>query len=171
MKKAAAILGVLAVLLAGSVLAYSQYKQSRVLRIPPERLAQAFPGDTKDIFDNSEKFVLFSLDPIGGSDDFHGFRIIGQTELTDAHIREEIRRAFYDGLRDTEDSRTPCFNPRHGIRAVKNGETLDFVICFSCHHLQILVNGKETSSTHIEKEPQETFDRVLTEAGVPLGRR
>jgi len=183
MKKLAIGLSVCA-LLAGGVFLYVAYRLLfQPLRTPTAQQFQtAFPNDTRAVFENSDRFVLLSLDPeLGGmptklskQNEFHGFRILGQTTLTDPEIRDEIRRAYYDGIADTTGWRKACFSPRHGIRATSKNETLDLVICFSCSNVRIYPDaaddGEKEYWSHIGESPRATFDRVLAEHGVPLDK-
>jgi len=182
MKKLAIGLSVCA-LLAGGVFLYVAYRLLfQPLRTPTTQQFQtAFPNDTRAVFQNSDRFVLLSLDPeLGGmptklseQNEFHGFRILGQTTLTDPEIRDEIRRAYYDGIA-ADGFAAACFSPRHGIRAEKEGRQLDLVICFQCSTVRIFTGGPGDGENGyrviIGERPRATFDRILTEHGVPLDK-
>lgn len=175
MKKAAIALGLLAIVLTAFVMFQPKAKPS--LKTPTvKQLKAAFPNNTKTIFDKSDKFTLLSLDPswdslyTTGNNIFHGFRILGQTEVKDNHVRQQLRRLYYDGLADTHFS-AACFNPAHGIRTVKDGRTLDLLICFDCALVRVVVNGEKHGDVHWGSTQRAAFDEVLAKANVPLSRK
>ena len=65
---------------------------------------------------------------------------------------------------------TGCFQPRHGVRATHDGKTADFLICFECAPIHIFV-GETDEIIYSTGSPQDTFDGVLTDAGVTIGPR
>jgi hypothetical protein len=103
---------------------------------------------------------------IPAGSDFHGFRILGKTTLKD-ETRKTIVAGLYKGIKDSDGSVAACFNPRHGIRATADGKTVDIVICFECHSLLTYL-GEMKASALTAPTPEATFNKVLTEAKVPL---
>lgn len=82
---------------------------------------------------------LYSLNPAGGigysvNNDtvFHGFKILGEVEVTGLNEKRALIEAFAKGVRDDGGMVAACFNPRHGIRFVADSSQYDFVICFEC---------------------------------------
>jgi hypothetical protein len=63
-----------------------------------------------------------------------------------------------------------CFEPRHGVRAMAGGKTVDLVICFACSEVQVWSDdGKDLEGLAlIGDSAQAAFDKVLTDAKVPL---
>lgn len=111
---------------------------------------------------------------------FHGHGIIGQVALS-GEARAKLLASFYDGFTlpyspPRADGRTDlkqiglgCFNPRHGIRAVSGGKTVDLLICFECRHVEVYENGKLIMRRDPGTDAAKLyFDRVLTQARVPL---
>jgi hypothetical protein len=78
--------------------------------------------------------------------------------------------ALYRGIEEHNGGVSGCFNPRHGIRAVKGGRTVDVVICFECGYIHFWESGKR-STVLVTGTPQKAFDRVLESGTVPLGER
>ncbi len=126
MKKSIVAVGAFALLILALALAYQRFKPARALRTPTaSQIAAAFPDDTREIFERSDKFILLSLDPLSlpntnapKRSEFHGWYILGQTQISNPKTQSKLRRAYYDGLVDTSGA-AACFSPRHGIRAVK----------------------------------------------------
>src|SRR5207248_10826161 len=122
-------------------------------------------------------FVLFPRDPRrpsgappepAGKPIFHGHRILGQTVIADPSVRSRLLTAFYDNVGRSDPGR--CFNPRHGIRAVRDGKTVDLLICFECWRV-VVYDSRGEHDTTISRIPQPVFDRVLTAARIPLAKR
>ncbi len=85
------------------------------------------------------RVTLYSLDPVTRvettkTDDqiFHGYDILGKTELSDPKEKSLLLKSFAQGVRESNGMVAACFDPRHGIRIVSDSSTSDFVICFSC---------------------------------------
>jgi hypothetical protein len=142
------------------------------LRVPaPEQLQAAFPGDTRTIFENSNQFTLLSLDPKSklwgykGKNSFHGYRILGQIQAS-PEVKSRLIAALYDGIANS-DGAAACFSPQHGIHAVQGNKHIDLVICFHCQQF-ITYPPNKAGYTAVAKATQSVFDRVLTEADVPL---
>jgi hypothetical protein len=84
--------------------------------------------------------------------------------------RTKLIEALRQGIADNTGIAAACFNPRHGIRARAEGKTLDLVISFECLSMQIYLDGKKSSALTADT-PQETFDKILKEAGVRLANK
>jgi hypothetical protein len=77
----------------------------------------------------------------------------------------------HDGRAFRNDGRVAaCFNPRHGIRASREGKTIDLVICFECLQVYVYAEEGRQGSFLTTSSPQPVFDQVLREAGVPLAK-
>lgn len=137
------------------------------------------------ILDAPDSFVLYSLHPVPmdfrrsvappppGStnvvqfgEGFHGFEILGKTEISDSIWREELVEAFKKGIHEGKGQPPACFDPRHGIRVVKKGTTVDFVICFECITVMEVVSS--TRYLRISYSPRDVFNNALKKANLPL---
>ena len=129
------------------------------------------PKDVRAVLDKADRFELLSLDPDRrkekSKDNFHGWNVLGLTEVKDAATRKKVVAALYKGIADSDGAVAACFNPRHGIRATHDGKTVELVICYECLSMQSFL-GKERASALTTRSPQKTFDEVLTAAKVPL---
>ena len=122
-----------------------------------------------------EQLTLYSIDGRDfepgqepkADEKFHGYPVLGKIEVTDAAKRQEIVEALQDGLAQSDGTMAKCFWPRHAIRAVENGRTLDYVICFECLQLEAYVDGSK-SVKPVTREPQSVFNKHLKEASIPL---
>lgn len=164
------------------------YLKNKLRKPTPAQIKAAFPKNTRTIFEDSDKFILLSLAgmeaslpnsfelasfiPASGKNPltpsmFHGYRILGQTEIKNEEIQEHIRAIYDDGISDNHFS-AACFSPKHGIRTAKNGQILDIVICFHCSLAKMYLNNEEVAGYHFGSVHQPDFDAVLTDANVPL---
>ena len=155
-------------------------REHRPFRTPTqEQLSKAFPNNTRAIFENSEQFIIYSLEPMPADmvlnhkgEVLHGWPVLGKQQVIDAKIKAELIAAYYDGLTDTGFS-AACFSPGHAIRTIKNGKSLDLVICFGCSHVKVIEGNtkKPDKYVHIGKYPQSTFDRIFADFGLPRSKR
>lgn len=77
---------------------------------------------------------------------FHGYPVLGKVEITETAKRREIAEALKDGMALSDGKMAKCFWPRHAIRTVTRGRTIDYVICFECYQVKITTGTPEASS-------------------------
>ncbi len=105
--------------------------------------------------ETSSKITLFSLDPDIQparlfAKKFHGYRVLGQTDVTDHISRERVAATITNAIRDFNGLVAACFNPRHGVRIITpQGTTYDFVICFECNSVAIYEGEKSLPGVSI----------------------
>jgi hypothetical protein len=125
--------------------------------------------------DTPEQLTLYSIDgryfepgqEPKAQEKFHGYPVLGKVEIADGDKRKEIVAALKEGLARSDGTRAACFWPRHAIRAVERGQTIDYVICFECYQLEAHAGGSK-SMKPITREPQPVFNKHLKETGIPL---
>lgn len=137
-------------------------------------LRKAFPGDTRQILENSPSFTLYSLNPgrfdhFMKTEVFHDHAVRGKATITRADWRERVLDALYDGIAKGKEE-AKCFSPEHGIRAIQGSKTVDLVICFHCYSVEIYENGKCVESDPVAFDSYAAFNRVFAEAGLPVVR-
>lgn len=158
----------------------------------------AISAQTKAALEKAEQWELYSLDPDrnrspppapmppaapkdalavapkpateapAAAEAFHGWHVLGKTTVKDAEVRQKFVAAFLKGVAENEGIAAGCFNPRHGIRMVHDGQTIDLVICFECYQVAEYIGDKRAPGCLITASPQPTFDGVLKDAKVPL---
>ena len=97
---------------------------------------------------------------------FHGYPVLGRTEIKDPKRRNDLLSTLYKGVRKIRHGIPACFEPRHGIIATRGTNQVELVICFECEQIAEYADGNHAWSL-MSKEPRELFNRTLTEAGVP----
>lgn len=153
----------------------------RALRVPTQqRLAAAFPDGSLDILKQSHQLTLFSVKPresFGQSKHtFHDYEILGQIALTETDAKLSLLSSLFDGLvaapgDNMNNIAFGCFEPRHGIRAKHQGNTVDLLICFKCHRFRIYQSNKrDFISGFINSYPQPTFNQMLTAANIAISK-
>jgi len=131
------------------------------------------PDEVKAILDKADSFELYSLDPNflkDVKDGFHGFKVLGKTEVKEADTRKALVAATVKGAAENKGEVARCFEPRHGIRLTRDKKTVDLVICFHCAQVRVYAHGAEKATGEFltTNSPQPTFDMVLRDAKVPL---
>src|SRR5262245_6725574 len=132
------------------------------------------PTKPKTVLQNSEKFILHSLDPEQGEENpngFHGWKILGSLEITDAELRRQIAETFIDGIQSSSGLFAQCFDPRHGISVSRRGSTYDFIICFHCMRAYIYDGeGEPMKRRSTNSAVEELLNKTLAAAKIPLPR-
>jgi hypothetical protein len=101
---------------------------------------------------------------------FHGYEILGHAPLIGVKPRRKLTEVVFKGILESDGKVAACFNPRHGLRAVREGQVVDLLICYEC--LQVEVHGpgkKESALTSDSVEPEVT--RIYQVAGLTIAPR
>src|SRR3954469_9359154 len=56
---------------------------------------------------------------------FYGYPVLGKVEVKDAVRQREILGAIGEGIAKSDGTMAKCFWPRHAVRAVEDGKTVD----------------------------------------------
>ena len=157
--------------------------QAEALQPPPKserRAVNLFPADPlpKDVsiaMSTADSVTLYSLDPDGGAQQhatgtFRGWRVLGQTRITDAATRKRICRTVIDSVAHADGAGARCFIPHHGLRFTSDKKTYDLVICFMCNHLNIYTTRRADRYARISSGA-EVLDAVFTAAKIPMAVR
>ena len=82
-----------------------------------------------------------------GENTFHDWIILNTRIITDPDTQQnKILIPLQAGIDDPDARQRRCFIPRHGIRHLtKDGQTLDYVICFQCGSYHLYRNGERAT--------------------------
>ncbi len=128
------------------------------------------PKDVSAAFEKATEVTLYSLDPghgYKGDDNFHGWKVLGKTTLKDDQLKK-VWSAVEKGRKASNGMVAACFNPRHGLRVVRDKEVFDIVICFECLSATCYSGDKRVGSFLTTSAPGKVLSEVLTDAKVPL---
>jgi hypothetical protein len=139
------------------------------------------PVELEDFLKNADEFTLFSLNPDPdfehkSTNTFLNHVILGQVKIKRPATRTALIAALNDGIARNQRDLPPgvsfalpnCFNPRHGIRAKKGDEIVEFLICFECSQIQVSSNKGKSWFFITAKKSAAVFNSVLKKNGVPL---
>jgi hypothetical protein len=130
------------------------------------------PDAAQAILEKADRMELFSLDPKRATkkpkQDFHGWKVLGQTVVKGRKVRKRIVTAVEKGIAKSDGSAAACFDPRHGIRATHKGKSVDLVICFECLQIEIYVDNQKAKGVLTTQSPETVLDTVLRNSKVPL---
>lgn len=133
---------------------------------------QKIPEPALTALEKGDKFELFSLDPTRTTEkppnNFHGWEILGSTKVDKADVRKKLVAALKKAAAENDGVAAGCFNPRHGIRVVHEGKTIDVVICFECYSASVYADDGRKEGFLITESAQATFNKVLTDAKIKL---
>ena len=105
----------------------------------------------------------------GDKDGWHGVKVLGKTTVTKDDATK-LASAVAKGVTEG-DKGARCFIPRRGVRAVYDGKTYDLVICFECGWVYVYVDKSDKPTRlMISETPHKFFDKILTDAKVPLAK-
>jgi hypothetical protein len=139
-----------------------------------EKPKNALPKEMQAVLDQATELELYSLHPDERErvkDGFHGWKVLGKTVIKDGDKRKAILAAVYKGVDENQDQQGKCFEPRHGLRATRDGKTVDLVICFVCVQLRAYGAGVDGKTVLISQSPRDLLTKTLKDAGVPLPPR
>jgi hypothetical protein len=125
-----------------------------------------------------ESMTVYSLDGTYEARDnktptgemFHDYPVLGKTDIADPRDRTAILVAVKKGIAQSDGTQAACFWPRHGVRLVQSGETIEYVICFECLQLNEYRDG-DTKHEPTTRSPAAVLDEHLKSAGVPQKKK
>lgn len=163
-------IAILFLLIGVSVVGWGIYAFQR-LTTPEMTMAEikrAFPADSYQIFLNGSKLTLYALEPQNGAEEnFHGYRILGKTEIDPVQHQKELKGAFIREMAGAKSA--ACFNPRYGLRVVGNkGETVDVAISFECGKFVVYSDGASGEGSVKAENLESPFDQILGNAGIKV---
>jgi hypothetical protein len=88
--------------------------------------------------------------------EFHGYPILGQTKVALTDQLKTVISTIDESGRHWTGGVAACFNPRHGIRVIKNGESHDLLICYECFSAILFRGSKQTGVIHFATDPRLT---------------
>lgn len=143
------------------------------LLIPLAAIAGELPAPLQAALEKGGEFHLFSIRPARvettpGALHFHGWEVIGRTSIRDEDQRKKLVAAFENGVKENQGIGAACFRPRHGIRISEPGKTTDFIICFECFQVQVVVDGLPQKAVLVTRTPEPAFNEALKRAKLPL---
>lgn len=104
--------------------------------------------------------------------EFHGYEILGHAPLNDDVVRQELVELVLRGIQESDGRVAACFDPRHGIRAVKEGKVLDMLICYECLQVEIhyseLVEEKGRLGVLTANTVEPDVTRIYRSAGLAI---
>jgi hypothetical protein len=130
------------------------------------------PVDAAEALRSTAQVEIYSLEPLSRPDEtveaLYGYEVLGKATLPPEASRvalAEFEAAVprWDGLV------AYCFDPRHALRVVHNGETFDFVLCFDCNGLEVYKNGKYLVKVGIAGSPK-VLNELMEGVGLALSQ-
>jgi hypothetical protein len=128
------------------------------------------PSRFQRILANADSAVLFSLEPQtppnASGARLHYFRILGQTTLdsVETHVAAS---EFESATSKSSAALYSCFDPRHALRIVSDGHIYDFLLCYSCHSVEVFENDKIVAGANAEGSPA-VLNELLRKHQIPL---
>ena len=99
------------------------------------------PKASVDVLAHADTFEVYRLEPhteAPPEQTFLGNKIVARATVRDPKARDRIWNVVDQGVR-SGGTRAKCFNPHHGIHAIRGTEIVDLVICYECGEVD--VNG------------------------------
>ena len=126
------------------------------------------------VLESPDTFAILALEPLhvdlsqAEGETFHGYRVLGQAELTSAAERQQLLEAVYRGIHKSKGLAAACFNPRHGIHAVRAQDTVDLVICFECLQIHIYPPSGEREAAGAAEGPEGRLTTLYEAHGLSI---
>ncbi|MBL8859946.1 MAG: hypothetical protein JNL28_15670 [Planctomycetes bacterium] len=139
------------------------------------------PKEAERVLIGATSLELMALDPTPlaltpgdarAADQLHGYAITGRARLTDPQRCTEVADLILRAVRESDGRAAACFNPRHGIRAVYEGRTLELVICFECLSMQVFGDALGASGAQqnvlISNSGEGSINRIFKGEGLAV---
>jgi len=148
----------------------------------PRRYPTSLPTHVLSLINRAETIHVFSLDPYtrdnmedrslfneheNSATKFHGYTIYGSQKYTEESSKKHFRQAIIDSTPSIRIDPAACFWPRHGVRFTAGSETLDLVICFQCHSMNIYSPSGDDSHL-VTSGGKAVLNRMLKAEGIKV---
>jgi hypothetical protein len=127
-------------------------------------------ANVRALLDKADRVELFELDSnwVGEKEKgkkvlFHGYEVLRHVKLARNEGRE-VTAFLGKALHWSPFWRAACFNPRHGLRAIRGKETVDFVICFECNIIYMYSRPKDYTVITVLAKNYPVIDRALSKS-------
>ena len=130
-----------------------------------EERAKAFPENSFKILKNSDKLMLYALNPVSktqSAEDFRGFPVITKTEVKTKTHQNLLKRSLLKSMIG-ETVKNECFKPRHALRLSDGKQTLDVLISFECGKFISYFEDKK-GENRISRSAELLFNQTLMNA-------
>jgi hypothetical protein len=131
--------------------------------------------------DDPDQLILFSLDgkPAEGEraraervregrEMLHEFSVLGRVEIVDPEMRRKLISSVNADIRRGAVP-SKCFFARHALQIIKNGKTMDILICFECNNYGIYEGEfRRGMMQPIGESSKPLFNAILSEAQIQL---
>jgi hypothetical protein len=145
--------------IAGAVLVYLYFRR--------------MPAEVQAAFENAPELEILSIDPDGASglpgEPYLGprWRIIGRAKVVDSAERTRLLAAVNRAIASHGFGVMACFKPRHVVRAVRETETIDAVICFERRHIWFYRDGGHFAADTVGESAEPDLDEIFRAHGLP----
>lgn len=122
----------------------------------------------------AERFEILATDPVAlavyGTDPaeveaMHGYEVLRSAEITDVAQQREILDLVERGIHESDGTIAACFDPRHGIRAEREGRVSELLICYHCLAMIVYVDGERVGSATTTESPLARMNAIWAEHG------
>jgi hypothetical protein len=135
------------------------------------------PDVARSVLEAPETLEVLSIDPQSGWEDppedailFNDYVELGRAAVADEGLRRRIVQLLYEGIRENGDMVAACFNPRHGVRAVKGANTVDLLICYECLQIYVFVDDGERGSCLTGESVEPALSRIWQDLGLQIAK-
>jgi hypothetical protein len=152
--------------------AWSYFRLPRIIAyFRPDLVGfRVFPPTVTQVLRRAESVEVYSIDPeleYGKSaTSFHGWKYLGKTTVDGKWLRRRITRSVLTANWECHGG-FKCLDPRHGIRVVSGGKTVDLLICFWCSQVEVFGPEQPEGFFPINSRPSALLNRLLSKAGIP----
>jgi len=140
------------------------------------------PDNLIGIPDDPDEVILFSIDGANtdeepekqvrpkGEELLYEYPILCRVIVTDPSQRQLVIALVKEDIQIGWPAEAKCFFPRHVLRVVKAGSTVDLVICFQCHKCEMHKNGDSDGGLMqtFGERSLTLLNKILKDAGVPI---
>lgn len=127
-----------------------------------DQKAKAFPENSYQIFQKSDKLTLYALNPDGKSEsaeNLRGFSVITKNEIKIKSHQDLLKRSFLRSI-ISETAKNECFKPRQALQISDGKRTLDLIISFECGNF-ISYFGDKKGEGKISRSAELLFNQTL----------
>lgn len=139
-------------------------------------LSWLWQRNSTSIPSDPEQMTLFSIDGTDHTYDkepetaekYHGYPLLGKVDIADEQLRREIAKSLQIGVSQHANTNYACYWPRHAIRIVSKGKTIEYDICFQCEKIYVYEGHKWTKTLGTSSYGCDLLNSLLRRNGIAL---
>lgn len=142
--------------------------------VDPDR---TLPADTREFLRAATTFEIVAVHPAwatasakpeGVTEIMHGHGVLGRAPIEAASERSAVVDLIDKAIGSSDGAVAGCFNPRHGVSALRGSDRMDILICFECGSMRVHTAAEKPDSHLIGRAGEAEMTELFRKHGLTI---